>query len=72
LILALFEKFSPGRSGLFPRARFRPGDRALLRGLQRSRLVTEPGDGTRGVAPHALDQNDADRLWNETTRLLHR
>jgi len=35
-------------------------------------VVTEPGDGTRGVAPHALDQNDADRLWNETTRLLHR
>ena len=35
-------------------------------------VLTEPGDGTRGVAPHALDQNDADRLWDETTRLLHR
>jgi NAD(P)-dependent dehydrogenase (short-subunit alcohol dehydrogenase family) len=35
-------------------------------------VVTEPGDGTRGVAPHALDQNDADRLWGETTLLLRR
>jgi hypothetical protein len=35
-------------------------------------VLTEPGDGTSGVAPHALDQNDADRLWNETTPLLNR
>jgi len=35
--------------------------------------VTEPRDyGGPGVAPYALDQNQADRLWDETTRLLHR
>ena len=33
-------------------------------------VVTEEGDGTSGVAPYALDQNEADRLWDETTRLL--
>ena len=50
----------------------RGGDWSLLRGLQRSRRPhRDLGDGTRGVAPHALDQNDADRLWDETTRLLH-
>jgi NAD(P)-dependent dehydrogenase (short-subunit alcohol dehydrogenase family) len=35
-------------------------------------VVTEPGDLSGGVAPYALDQNDADRLWDETTRLLRR
>jgi NAD(P)-dependent dehydrogenase (short-subunit alcohol dehydrogenase family) len=35
-------------------------------------VVTEPGDLSGGVAPFALDQNEADRLWDETIRLLHR
>ena len=35
-------------------------------------VVTEPGDLSGGVAPYALDQNEADRLWDETTRLLRR
>ena len=35
-------------------------------------IVTEPGDLSGGVAPYALDQNEADRLWDETARLLHR
>jgi NAD(P)-dependent dehydrogenase (short-subunit alcohol dehydrogenase family) len=35
-------------------------------------VVTEPGDLSGGVAPYALDPNDADRLWDETTRLLQR
>ena len=35
-------------------------------------VVTEPGDLSGGVAPYALDQNEADRLWDETARLLHR
>ena len=35
-------------------------------------VVTWPGDGMNGVAPYALDPNDADRLWNETARLLQR
>ena len=36
-------------------------------------VVTESRDyGSSGVAPYALDQNEADRLWDETTRLLHR
>jgi hypothetical protein len=35
-------------------------------------VVTEPGDLSGGVAPYALDQNDADRLWDETTPLLRR
>jgi NAD(P)-dependent dehydrogenase (short-subunit alcohol dehydrogenase family) len=35
-------------------------------------VVTEPGDLSGGVAPYALDQNDADRLWDATTRLLRR
>jgi len=34
--------------------------------------TADPGDGGSGVAPYALDQNQADRLWDETTRLLHR
>jgi hypothetical protein len=33
-------------------------------------VVTGPGDGMSGVAPYALDANDADRLWDETVRLL--
>ncbi|MEU3188590.1 SDR family NAD(P)-dependent oxidoreductase [Streptomyces sp. NPDC006923] len=35
-------------------------------------VVTEPGTGLSGVAPYALDANDADRLWDETVRLLQR
>jgi NAD(P)-dependent dehydrogenase (short-subunit alcohol dehydrogenase family) len=35
-------------------------------------VVTEPGDLSGGVAPYALDQDEADRLWDETVRLLHR
>jgi NAD(P)-dependent dehydrogenase (short-subunit alcohol dehydrogenase family) len=35
-------------------------------------VVTEPGDGSSGVAPYALDLNDADRLWDETAQLLQR
>jgi NAD(P)-dependent dehydrogenase (short-subunit alcohol dehydrogenase family) len=35
-------------------------------------IATEPGDLSGGVAPYALDQNDADRLWDETIRLLQR
>jgi NAD(P)-dependent dehydrogenase (short-subunit alcohol dehydrogenase family) len=35
-------------------------------------VLTEPGDGYSGVAPYALDANDADRLWDETARLLQR
>jgi NAD(P)-dependent dehydrogenase (short-subunit alcohol dehydrogenase family) len=35
-------------------------------------VVTEPGDLSGGVAPFALDQNEADRLWDETARLLRR
>ncbi len=35
-------------------------------------VVTEPGDLSGGVAPYALDQDEADRLWDETARLLHR
>jgi hypothetical protein len=35
-------------------------------------VVTEPGDFRSGVAPYALDPNDADRLWDETARLLRR
>jgi hypothetical protein len=35
-------------------------------------VVTEPGDGSSGVAPYALDPNDADRLWDETAQLLQR
>ena len=35
-------------------------------------VATEPGDLSGGVALYALDQNDADRLWDETTRLLQR
>jgi NAD(P)-dependent dehydrogenase (short-subunit alcohol dehydrogenase family) len=35
-------------------------------------VVTEQGDGSSGVAPYALDANVADRLWDETARLLQR
>ncbi|GAA4586539.1 SDR family NAD(P)-dependent oxidoreductase [Planotetraspora phitsanulokensis] len=35
-------------------------------------VVTGPGDGLRGVAPYALDADDAGRLWDETVRLLQR
>jgi hypothetical protein len=35
-------------------------------------VVTEQGDGSSGVAPYALDPNNADRLWDETARLLQR
>ena len=35
-------------------------------------VVTEPGDGMSGVAPYALDTADANRLWDETARLLKR
>ncbi|MDX3853201.1 SDR family NAD(P)-dependent oxidoreductase [Streptomyces sp. AK02-01A] len=35
-------------------------------------VVTEPGAGMSGVAAYALDANDADRLWDETVRLLGR
>jgi hypothetical protein len=35
-------------------------------------VVTEPGIGMSGVAAYALDANDADRLWDETVRLLGR
>ncbi|GAA1282981.1 oxidoreductase [Planotetraspora silvatica] len=35
-------------------------------------VITEPGDGMRGVAPYALDGCAADRLWEETVRLLRR
>ncbi|GAA5186864.1 SDR family NAD(P)-dependent oxidoreductase [Rugosimonospora acidiphila] len=35
-------------------------------------VLREPGDGYSGVAPHALDANDAARLWDETLRLLRR
>jgi hypothetical protein len=31
---------------------------------------TEPGTGMHGVAAHALDPDDADRLWDGTARLL--
>jgi NAD(P)-dependent dehydrogenase (short-subunit alcohol dehydrogenase family) len=33
-------------------------------------VVTEPGDGSNGVASYALDPNNADRLWDETAQLL--
>jgi NAD(P)-dependent dehydrogenase (short-subunit alcohol dehydrogenase family) len=33
-------------------------------------VIAERGDGTSGVLPYALDANDADRLWDETARLL--
>jgi NAD(P)-dependent dehydrogenase (short-subunit alcohol dehydrogenase family) len=33
-------------------------------------VLTEPRDGRSGVAPYALDPDDADRLWDETARLL--
>ncbi|KIF66697.1 oxidoreductase [Streptomyces sp. AcH 505] len=33
--------------------------------------VTGHGDGRSGVAAYALDAREADRLWDETTRLLH-
>jgi NAD(P)-dependent dehydrogenase (short-subunit alcohol dehydrogenase family) len=33
-------------------------------------VVTEPGDSSNGVALHALDPNNADRLWDETARIL--
>ena len=33
-------------------------------------VVTEPDPTMGGVAPYALDANDADRLWDETVRLL--
>jgi NAD(P)-dependent dehydrogenase (short-subunit alcohol dehydrogenase family) len=33
-------------------------------------LLAERGDGMSGVLPYALDPNDADRLWDETARLL--
>ncbi|GII30442.1 SDR family NAD(P)-dependent oxidoreductase [Planotetraspora mira] len=35
-------------------------------------VVTGTGDGLRGVAPYALDADGADRLWDETIRLLRR
>jgi NAD(P)-dependent dehydrogenase (short-subunit alcohol dehydrogenase family) len=35
-------------------------------------VVTGAGDGMSGVASYALDPNDADRLWEETARLLQR
>jgi NAD(P)-dependent dehydrogenase (short-subunit alcohol dehydrogenase family) len=35
-------------------------------------VITDPGDSGSGVAPYALDQTQADRLWDETTRLLRR
>jgi hypothetical protein len=35
-------------------------------------VVTEPGRGMTGVAAYALDANDADRLWDETARLVQR
>jgi hypothetical protein len=35
-------------------------------------VLTEPRGGMSGVAPYALDPNDADRLWDETARLLQR
>jgi NAD(P)-dependent dehydrogenase (short-subunit alcohol dehydrogenase family) len=35
-------------------------------------VITEPGGGMHGVAPYALDPNDADRLWDETAQLLQR
>jgi NAD(P)-dependent dehydrogenase (short-subunit alcohol dehydrogenase family) len=35
-------------------------------------VVTGAGDGLRGVAPYALDADGADRLWDETIRLLRR
>lgn len=34
--------------------------------------VTGHGDSRSGVAAYALDAHEADRLWDETTRLLHR
>ena len=46
-------------------------DWSLLRGLQRSRRPHRAGRRHARSRPHALDQNDADRLWDETTRLLH-
>ncbi|MFC6085116.1 SDR family NAD(P)-dependent oxidoreductase [Sphaerisporangium aureirubrum] len=35
-------------------------------------VVTSPGDGMNGVASYALDDDAADRLWDETLRLLRR
>jgi NAD(P)-dependent dehydrogenase (short-subunit alcohol dehydrogenase family) len=35
-------------------------------------VVTEPGPAMSGVAAYALDPENAGRLWEETTRLLHR
>jgi hypothetical protein len=34
-------------------------------------LVTERGTHTGGVAPYALDPNNADRLWHISTDLTH-
>ncbi|GAA3045411.1 SDR family NAD(P)-dependent oxidoreductase [Pseudonocardia yunnanensis] len=33
-------------------------------------VIAERADGMSGVLPYALDANDADRLWDETARLL--
>lgn len=46
--------------------------RLHLRGPVNARAVvaTEPGAGMGGVAPYALDQGKAERLWEETIRLL--
>ncbi|MFI6263510.1 SDR family NAD(P)-dependent oxidoreductase [Micromonospora sp. NPDC051006] len=35
-------------------------------------LLTERADGMSGVLPYALDEKDAERLWEETLRLLGR
>ena len=52
------------------KSRRRRGHRPLLRGLRRgSTVVTERGTHTGGVAPYALDPNNADRLWRISTDL---
>ncbi|MEH1168496.1 hypothetical protein V6V47_24230 [Micromonospora sp. CPCC 205539] len=35
-------------------------------------LIAERTDGRSGVLPYALNEKDADRLWDETLRLLGR
>jgi hypothetical protein len=35
-------------------------------------VISERGDGLSGVLPYAPDADDADRLWDETVRLLGR
>lgn len=41
-----------------------------LEDCQDAVVLHDRGDGLRGVAPYALDPANADRLWEESLRLL--